>query len=367
MIGSDVDWLAVVDAIQSAGVGAHSWETALQSFADATGSRSAQLAGFDSNTALGFNIMTNVDPELSKIIAGTVSINPRVKPVSDAPVLRVIAEADFMAPEEWRRHPFYQEIAVPWDLPFIAMTNLERQKNTFVVLAAIRSQRDGHITPEQRDIFTTLALHVRTAVRTHRALEGHGTAVLIGAMEAVLIPVFICDHYGRVKSHTQAADLLLQANRGLLLTAGSLGAHHSSEARALTEAIAASTGRLLRPGPPTLRTVVVHGELRTDPLVLDVFPLPASTHQLSFEPWALVVARGHHASTVRCAALLRMLYALTTAEIEIAQALADGKSANEVADARAVSVGTVRTQLKTIMAKLGVSRQVELVLRLSQL
>jgi DNA-binding CsgD family transcriptional regulator len=343
MIGSDVDWLAVVDAIQSAGVGAHSWETALQSFADATGSRSAQLAGFDSNTALGFNIMTNVDPELSKIIAGTVSINPRVKPVSDAPVLRVIAEADFMAPEEWRRHPFYQEIAVPWDLPFIA------------------------ITPEQRDIFTTLALHVRTAVRTHRALEGHGTAVLIGAMEAVLIPVFICDHYGRVKSHTQAADLLLQANRGLLLTAGSLGAHHSSEARALTEAIAASTGRLLRPGPPTLRTVVVHGELRTDPLVLDVFPLPASTHQLSFEPWALVVARGHHASTVRCAALLRMLYALTTAEIEIAQALADGKSANEVADARAVSVGTVRTQLKTIMAKLGVSRQVELVLRLSQL
>lgn len=146
MIRSDEQWLSTIDSFHSAAIGAQSWETALRGFADATGSRFAQLAGFDSNTALAFNIMTNVDPELSKAVAGAVSINSRVKPVSEAPVLKVIAEADFMAPEEWRRNPFYQEIAMPWDCPFIAMTNLERQKNTFIVLAAVRSQREGHIT-----------------------------------------------------------------------------------------------------------------------------------------------------------------------------------------------------------------------------
>jgi hypothetical protein len=76
MIRDDEHWLSTVDALQSAAVGVQSWETALQSFADATGSRSAQLAGFDSNTALAFNIMANVDPEISKAVARTVPSLP---------------------------------------------------------------------------------------------------------------------------------------------------------------------------------------------------------------------------------------------------------------------------------------------------
>ena len=60
MIRSDEQWLSIVDTFHSAAIGAQSWETALRGFADGTGSRSAQLAGFDSNTALTFNIMTNV-------------------------------------------------------------------------------------------------------------------------------------------------------------------------------------------------------------------------------------------------------------------------------------------------------------------
>ena len=84
------------------------------------------------------------------------------------------------------------------------------------------------------------------------------------------------------------------------------------EAKTLTEAVAASTGRLLRPGPPTSRTVVVHGEVHTNPLVLDVFPLPAGAHQFSFEPCALVVARGPHVSAARRAAVLSTFSAAQT-------------------------------------------------------
>jgi len=60
MIRSDEQWLSIIDTFHSAAIGAQSWETALRGFADVKGSRSAQLAGFDSNTALTFNIMTNV-------------------------------------------------------------------------------------------------------------------------------------------------------------------------------------------------------------------------------------------------------------------------------------------------------------------
>jgi DNA-binding CsgD family transcriptional regulator len=367
MIGSDANWLAVVDAIQSAGVGAQTWDSALEGFAAATGSRSAQLAGLDASAAVFLNVFTNVDPVLQTVFPATTGINPRIKAANNLPVLKTVTDFDFITPSACRVDPFYQEVLRPYDIPYICMTTVERSQGTFFGLCAVRSHREGPISERQKEIFASLAPHIRSAVRSQIALQGQGAAIVSATMDALSIPVFLCDHYGGVKSHTQAAQLLLQANRGLLLIAGRLSAHHPSEAKTLTEAVAASTARLLRPGPPTSRTVVVHGEVHTNPLVLDVFPLPAGAHQFSFEPCALVVARGPHVSAARRAAVLSTLYALTPAEIEIAQALADGKSANDMADARAVSVGTVRAQLKTIMAKLGVSRQVEVLKRLSQL
>src|ERR1700730_1236929 len=315
MIRSEEHWLSIIDALHSASIGGQRWEIGLQACADATGSRSAQLVGIDSNTSLAFNILTNVDPELSTIVADTVSINPRVKPVRDAPVLRVIAEADFMAPEEWRRHPFYQEIALPWDVPFIAMTTLERQENTFIVLAAVRSQREGHITTQQREIFSALAPPVRRAVRTHLALEGRGTAVLTGAMEALSIPVFVCDRTGRIKALTQAAEALVTSDRGLELKAGQLQACEPDEAKVLTDAIEAALIGHVKAGPPVLRTVIVRGrDHQAPPLVLEVFPLPAQSYQFNFEPRVLIVARAARDSNVRRAAILQAAYALTSAE-----------------------------------------------------
>lgn len=73
MIGSDADWLAIVDAIQSAGVGARTWDSALEGFAAATGSRSAQLAGLDASAAVFLNVFTNVDPVLHTVtLAGWI-------------------------------------------------------------------------------------------------------------------------------------------------------------------------------------------------------------------------------------------------------------------------------------------------------
>ena len=267
-----------------------------------------------------------------------------------------------------RSNPFYQEIAVPWDCPFIAMTNLEREKNTFIVLAAVRSQRDGHITTQQREYFAALAPHVRTAVRTHLALEGRGTAVLVGAMEALAIAVFVCDRSGCVKSLTQAAETLVTTGRGLQLKAGRLQACWPEETKALNDAIEASIICRTQLSPAVLRTVVVRGrDHNTAPLVLDVFPLPFQSYQLTFAPRVLVVARGPRGEKARRTAVLQAAYALTSAEVQITEYLAEGHSAEFIAARRGVSVATVRTQIKAIMAKLGVSRQIELVVRLGKL
>jgi DNA-binding NarL/FixJ family response regulator len=358
----------MVDAFQSAAVGAQSWESALQGFAEATGSRSAQLTAFGSKTPVLFNVFTNIDPSAYKVFSATADINPRIPIANDASVLKVISDSDFMTPAALRRHPFYQDVLRPFDIPFTCLAILERQEESFIALGALRSQREGLITDQERQIFAALAPHVRSAVRTHRALEGHGTAVLTGAMEALSIPIFVCDRAGCVQSLTQAAEDLVTSGTRLQLKAGQLVASLPKDAKALGDAIDAAVIGQVVAGPPVMRTVLVRGrDNRAPPLVLDVFPLPTQPHQFSFEPRVLIVARGARGSPARRAAMLQTAYALTSAETDIAQCLAEGQSAEVIASSRGVAVGTVRTQIKTIMAKLGVSRQVELVIRLGQL
>ena len=104
MIRSDEQWLATIHTFHSAAIGGQSWETALRGFADATGSRSAQLTGVGQDGSVLFNVLTNMDPPaFHSMFAATAAINPRVKAASAAPVLKVMAEADFITPEQCRR------------------------------------------------------------------------------------------------------------------------------------------------------------------------------------------------------------------------------------------------------------------------
>jgi DNA-binding CsgD family transcriptional regulator len=55
------------------------------------------------------------------------------------------------------------------------------------------------------------------------------------------------------------------------------------------------------------------------------------------------------------------LFGLTKGEAQVALGIASGKAADEIAHERAVSVGTVRTQLKALLQKTETDRQAELV------
>jgi DNA-binding CsgD family transcriptional regulator len=368
MVKNEEHWLSIVDSFTSAALGEQSWNAALQALADATGSRCMQLTCVDSKSSVVFNTVTNIDAAIESVYAESLPFNPRIKAADENPALKVIADSDFITADEIRRDRFYQEVAVPWDIPWVCMTTLERNERIFTALAALRSQRDGHITSEQREIFASLAPHVRTAVRTHLALEGQSTAVLLAASESLSIPLFLCDRTGRVRNLTQAAVALVTGEQGLQLKDGQLCAAQAADAKALSEAIDAAAIGHVRPGP---RTVIIRGrQPDLPPLVLDVFTLPARGRKfdsLSFTPHAMVVARGPRGDEARRAAILEAAYGLSAAESHIALQLAEGKTVQAIAMNRAVAVGTVRAQIKAIFAKMGVNRQIELVARISQL
>lgn len=315
--------------------------------------------------------MTNIDPELQKRVIELQPLNPRPPIVERAPLLQVMADWDVISPEEAKRNRFYQEVLLPVDAPFFCATVIERQDNLFVTLGVMRSHDDGYITSEQRQTFSLLAPHVRAAIRLQAALEGKTAAVLAECMEALSIPMFICDSSGRVRTLTQTAEQLVASGRGLELKQGRLRATLESEGRALEEAVTAALPARRSPGPPIARTVVIHGsKAQRAPVVLDVFayPHPRATSVItSFTPRVLIVAYSQRKMNSRRAAILSAAYRLTAAEVAIAQSLAEGKSAEDIAVHRGASIGTVRFQIKAILAKCAVKRQAELVALLNQL
>lgn len=60
-------------------------------------------------------------------------------------------------------------------------------------------------------------------------------------------------------------------------------------------------------------------------------------------------------------------FGLSTAELDIARALAEGRSANEIAEARGRALGTVRMQIKSIQQKTGCNSAVRLVRMIAEL
>lgn len=370
MLRSDEQWLTLADSFYSAALDADRWYPALDALATATGSRCGQLITIGPDAAVPINLTTNLDPEaLEAFVAlrgADPAVNPRVKAGMRSPVLKVVAENDFLTPDQHARHPHYAEFARPWDIPFICLTTLERHESLLIGLAVIRSEAQGHITPQQRAVFASLAPHVRAAVRMQLALEGNGAALVKGTLEALTVPAFVCDRSGLVLELTSQAEALLRSGSGLGLRNRRLSAAHAIDDKLLNDAIGLAAHGLHEPGAPLSQTVVVRPEHDARaPLVLDVLPLPPTRFAFSSQPKVVVVARTPRGGDTHKAALLQSVYGLTAAETEIALRLAEGASTESIAQERDVAVGTVRAQIKSVLAKLRVRRQVELVARLN--
>ncbi len=371
MIRDETQWLALSDAFHTAALGGAPWYAALQDLARATGSTHGELIGIGANASVPFNIVTDIDPAFhpafEQVRGGDPELNPRVKAGMHAPVLKTLAESDFITPEEHRVHPHYREFAQQWNIPYICLTTLERGEDNLIGLAVVRTRDQGHITTDERRVFSSIAPHVRAAVRTHSALRGQTEAVLSGTMEALSIPAFICDRYGRVVKLTPSAEkLVCESANGLSVRLGRLCAAIPIDAKSLGDAIERAAGPRSVGGTLLATVLVRKAEEDHSPLVLDVIALPA--RQLDLNPCArvLIAVRGGEGGNQRRAAILQSLYGMTAAEVDIAMHLCAGKTPEAIACNRGVSIGTVRAQIKALLAKAGLSRQLELVARINQ-
>jgi DNA-binding CsgD family transcriptional regulator len=92
-----------------------------------------------------------------------------------------------------------------------------------------------------------------------------------------------------------------------------------------------------------------------------VMPMPSSPLVPDTSVAATVFVTDPEATLPNFARKLRQIYMLSPSEAQLAEALVHGKSLKVFAEERGTTLNTVRTQLKTMAAKVGAKRQVDLV------
>ncbi len=201
----------------------------------------------------------------------------------------------------------------------------------------------------------TIALQ-QTPSRTRS--EASGAARTMGAAALDLLPeaVVVVDGTGQVVGTNRSADDMLARTDGFYVDQGRLATRVLHETRGLAQAIArVACGAEAN---AVIRVSRTGGQM---PFLVTVASVSTGT-----SPCSGIVLFIHDPALSRVpdASWLSRIYGLTPVEGKVAAELAAGRSLQEIADRRGISIQTVRGHLKQVFSKTGTHRQGELVSRL---
>ncbi|MHA6690546.1 helix-turn-helix transcriptional regulator [Devosia sp. A449] len=346
------------------------WQDFLDRLSTHMGVVNTHLYGYDFASNLGLDLLHHgYAPEFMQSYHehyGT--LNAWAPGLAKTPVGKVVTSAQSFPEEELFKTAFYNEWVLPQgDLRTGAGVILARDESRFFVLGGNMSQRHaGH----EQDFFDTLTLltpHMRRALEISRTMFNETIQVVAGQKfsgQSSGGALLALTTTRQVIYANPAAQAL--AEIGATLRFSALGRLHFVDMAADNVLQQALDAMAQRRGAPSasLQLRHPHGGVtqvrlaRIESDRLGFMPLGMASG--SGEPH-LLISLSPPPDTAKSDELLRHGFGLTESEIRVAGLIADGLTSREIADARQVSLHTVRDQIKAALAKTGSRRQIELV------
>ncbi|GAB3766104.1 hypothetical protein GCM10028796_24760 [Ramlibacter monticola] len=194
-----------------------------------------------------------------------------------------------------------------------------------------------------------------------RAHELQGVAhAALAALERLNFGVLLLGPDGELQHANKRADDISRRTRAYSVgTASRLQASVPAQSVKLYKAVqlASQLGASRdMPGTPLRLRGVSGGEVHAF-----VVPVPADTQHFEKSVVALMFVADPHSTLANFAEKLRQIYHLSPTEAQLAEALVNGRSLKQFAVERGTSLNTVRTQLRSLAAKVGAKRQLDVV------
>ena len=279
-------------------------------------------------------------------------------------LMRAKLGSEIVPEHELLRSEYYTDFARHHGRRYVVGGILGRKNATPIGL--YRAETSCPFTPEDCRLLEMLLPHVQRALdlRERLAAQDSTLRVTVGVLDMLPTSMVIVDAGSRVRfANAAARRALSRPGSGMAMLASGpsidggthLTALHRDDARSLRQLVAA-TSQGGAGGSLRIRPRDDGGDLLPMQAAL-ISPVPASMladadpATRGAEGLALVVIEELVRRASPPAAMLCDLFGLSRAEAEVAIRLVGGTSAEDVAQGRAVSLDTVRNQIRAILRK----------------
>lgn len=363
--------LDVVEKLYSAALDGGHWTVPLDAMSDLFGAVSASFEFIELQTKLP--TFLEVGTELLGVTPtkeyleyyGTIS--PRVAHSQGKPTGFVSYDHMILSDTEMDRNEYYSDCMEPVGLRYFVACQVFCSESHQGVFAVHRSPKQGHVDEDQIEIMRRLTPHLQQAsdlkfrLSVERAEEKTG----LGSLDKLDECCLVIDQAGNILHLNSKAHLLLARGDGIATNRGQLRLADRTAMRRYRFAISQLNAD---DADATARDFPARRPSGDRPYLISLRSLPRDSELMSFEGGAAAILfiRDPEDFTRLNTLLLRESYDLSEAEAALAAALDMGKAVQDVAHDRGVSIATARSQLYSLMAKLGVNRQPDLIRLMSQ-
>jgi PAS domain-containing protein/DNA-binding CsgD family transcriptional regulator len=358
-------FMRAISRISEAALTPDQWPTALQSIAEAVGTLGAVYyllnkltGGVESISVAGFSV--DVD-EFVNYYAARDLFKPLLEATPTGSWLRLSKRLSqtILRSDEW-----YNDFIVKAGIGDIVGTRLFDNASYTVIFGVHEGVYQAAFSAVGGARLQELFEPLSHAARLHAELRNLAwkSAAALRALDQLAAGVIITDGDGRVVEMNRAAEHILRRDDGLTVRQGKLFAQRVFEQNKLARfiavaangKIAAAVGRML---------VGRHGGRVA--YILTVAPLGVELAVYE-RPLAMILVADPDARAPSERDLAEF-FGLSPAESRLAMALLAGNVLHDIAAASGVRITTARTQLSSILRKVGVTRQAELIRVLSSI
>jgi DNA-binding CsgD family transcriptional regulator len=349
----------LLDLIYDAATEPELWRTALTEIADRTGSLGAILFGQSvAMNAVYFDYNGRLDETCNRAYKERHMQNVWSVAMEMRPVGGIVRSDEIISLSSLRKTPFYDEVLRPQGVAHNTMVPLAARNDFRVAFNICRSERQGAIDDDGRRFTERVVPHLCRSMQLGFRLDGYRALQRAehDVLDRLSVGVVLLDRRARVIYSNAAAaslssdDSVLCVRNGMIAARSDLHASRfASLIRSVLSGMTAASISLPRSGDGRPITVVASSVRGRDVGRFADHHMPdAAVLLLMIDPKIP-------------SAWIMEAYGLTQAEARVALAASSGTTIAETAEQLGLSSNTVKTHLRKVFDKTGVSRQAELV------
>lgn len=346
----------LVDHIYEAAFVTEHWETVCEQLSGEIQSYSASLITIDENQSFQWVSSPNVREDMHRFSQSPLryqNVRP-VRHMARSP-FSFMRDIDLMTDEEIACDPIYTEFLHPLGLGWTVGDMIQEPSGHTIIFDIIRETAAGPFQMEDVDRLNALRPHLARAATMSSRLHFERINAAVRALELVGLPAAIITSHGKVLA---ANGLLEEFTSQIAITAydkltfGSAGTNAKFSETILRGQFEESPVGCSFPLPQTAMR---------PPAVLHLVPVRGNARDIFTHAAYFLIVTSVDRSRIIESETLQGLFDLSPAEARIARSLAAGNDVAAAAREFGLGVETVRSHVKSILSKCGMTRQTDLV------